>query len=155
MGQKTKPLIYELLIGLISLVISFFFIVNCVGVYKEYTSQQVYKGISTGYVIKKYYERKADGKSIYYLGYSFSLADGRRVHSQNPISKEKWDNIKMNDSLIIRYDQADPVRNIPLYGGRLSLAYIFFIGLFGIVFLAFGVMRIVTGFREVYKKSHE
>lgn len=153
MGQKTKPLIYHILISIISLVISFFFIITGVEAYKEYAREQGYNGVSTGYVIKKHYQRASDGNSIYYLDYWFAIADGRRINSTNRISKENWDHLKTNDALGIRYDQADPNRNIPLYGGHLSPIYIFFIAVFGIVFLVFGVMRIFTGVREVCKKS--
>ena len=153
MKQKTKPLIYHLSISLVSLFIGFFFIMTGVEAYKEYTREQGYKGVSTGYVIKKHSQRASDGDSVYYLDYWFSLTDSRRVYSTNHISKQNWDELKTGDILVVRYDQADPNRNIPLYGGGLSLVYLFFVAVLGTVFLVFGMMRLFTGYREFHTRA--
>ena len=133
--------------GGISLVIGVFFVVAGWEACTEYMRVKEYAGISTGHVTKKHFSQAADGNSIYYLDYWYLLTDGHKVTSTNSMLKQNWDGLKVEDTLEIRYDKSNPIRNIPLYGGSVSLVYAFFVFVLGTVFIVFGVMRFIHSFK--------
>lgn len=148
-----KTLIYHVIIGITALIIGSFFIITGIEAYKEYARQERYSGVATGYIIKKNVQRASDGNSVYNIDYWFLIAHGKKIYSTGNILKENWDNLKMNDSLEIKYDKSNPNKNIPLYGGNTSLVYVFFVMILGMVFIVFGVMRFITGYKEFSKKK--
>ncbi len=148
-----KDIKYHIFIALVSLIIGIFFIIAGIEAYSEYVIVKRYEGITTGYILKKYFQRSSDGNSIYYLDYWFTLSDGKRIVSTNSILKENWEVLKIDDKLEIRYDQSNPDRNIPMYGGSLSLAYVFLIIILGTVFIVFGVARLIISFNMPPRKK--
>jgi hypothetical protein len=134
--------------GAVSLLIGVFFIMASWESCSEYMRVKEYAGFATGHVTNKHYARSADGNSVYYLDYWFLIVDGQKISSTRSILKQHWDVLKVDDTLEIRYDKSNPNRNIPFAGGSVSLVYAFFIFIFGSVFLIFGIMRLVSVFRE-------
>jgi len=142
----------RIVFSIISLLVGLFFLYIGWEAYSEYAREGKYTGFATAYVTKKHYQRASDGNSIYYLEYSFVLANGRKIISKRDVLKEHWDILKVNDALKIRYDKSSPDRNIPLAGGGMSLAYIFFVSLLGAVFCVFGIMRFFADFARKNRK---
>jgi hypothetical protein len=141
-------------------VISFFIGVSFIYIgweaFLEYSRIHKYGGLATGYITHKHFQRASDGNSLYYLEYSFTSFDGRKITSKQDVIKDQWDVLKVNDVLQIRYDKSNPERNIPLSGGGISLAYVFLVSLLGAVFVIFGVMRLFMNFgRRDHKLSNE
>jgi hypothetical protein len=142
-----------IIVALITGIIGLFFLLASWGAYSEYMRVNEYAGYSTGHVAKKYFSRAADGNSIYYLDYWFLLPDGNKISSTGNMFQQHWDALKIDDTLEIRYDLSNPNRNIPNYGGNISLFFVFFVFLLGAVFLIFGVMRLINSFRTGYNKE--
>lgn len=133
--------------SLVTIVIGTFCIYTSWEGYSEYRRISEYGGYATGYVAKKHFSRASDGKSTYYLDYWFLPASGEKVNTTGIISKQQWELLKMGDSLEVRYSLPHPERNVPKYGGSVSLVYVFFLFLLGAVFLVYGIMRIMQMFR--------
>jgi hypothetical protein len=62
------------------------------------------------------------------------------------IAKQQWDLLKVDDTLEIRFDQSNPNRNIPMYGGSPSLVFAFFLLVMAGVFTIFGGSRLFHSF---------
>jgi hypothetical protein len=75
-------------------------------------------------------------------------ADGSKISTSSGIAKQQWDTLQVNDNLEIRYDQSNPTRNIPMYGGSPSLIFAFFMLVMGGVFTLFGVSRFIASFKK-------
>ena len=148
-----KKSMSRMVFSVICLLIGVFFLYIGWEAYSEHARIEEYAGFATGYLTQKHFQRASDGNSVYYLEYSFVLADGRKVTSKRDIIKEQWDVLKVNDPLEIRYDKSNPERNIPLSGGGMSLAYVFFVSLLGVVFLIFGIMRLFADFGRRIPKT--
>ena len=124
--------------GFICIVIGCFFLAGTWGAYLEYNRIQEYSGRASGYITKKHFLTAADGSGNYYLDYWFVPANGSKISTSSGIAKQQWDTLQVNDNLEIRYDQSNPNRNIPMYGGSPSLVFAFFMLVLGGVFLLFG-----------------
>lgn len=134
--------------SLVTIAIGTFCIYTSWEAYSEYRRISEYDGYATGYVTKKHFSRASDGKSRYYLDYWFSTATAQKVNATGSISKQQWELLKMGDSLEVRYSLSRPERNVPKYGGSVSLVYVFFLILLGAVFLVYGIMRIINNIRQ-------
>ena len=88
-----------------------------------------------------------------FLGYWFALPDGDKVSSTSSILKQNWDSLNIDDTFEIRYDRSNPDRNIPMYGGSVSILYAIFIFLLGAVIFFFGMMRLIAAFKNHDEKS--
>jgi len=143
----------RMVFSVICLLIGVFFLYIGWEAYSEHARIEEYAGFATGYLTQKHFQRASDGNSVYYLEYWFMLADGRKIISKRNVLKEHWDILKVNDALEIRYDKSSPDRNIPLSGGGVSLAYVFFVFLLGAVFLIFGIMRLFADFGRRIPKT--
>jgi hypothetical protein len=133
---------------LISIGVGCFFLISTWYAYLDYAHMQNYSGQAIGQVINKHFQIAADGGGNYYLDYSFVPASGSKIDTTGSISKQQWDALQVDDKLAIRYDPANPKRNIPLYGGSPSLVFAFFMLVLGAVFILFGVSRFLTGFKK-------
>jgi hypothetical protein len=80
------------------------------------------------------------------MDYWFMPSGGSRISSSSVIAKQQWDVLKVDDTLEIRYDQSNPNRNIPMYGGSPSLVFAFFMLVLGAVFMLFGGSRFLNSF---------
>ncbi len=134
--------------GFICIVIGCFFLAGTWGAYLEYNRIQEYSGRASGYITKKHFLTAADGSGNYYLDYWFVPANGSKISTSSGIAKQQWDTLQVNDNLEIRYDQSNPNRNIPMYGGSPSLVFAFFMLVLGGVFLLFGVSRFIASFKK-------
>jgi len=134
--------------GLICIGIGFFFLAGSWGSYLEYKRVQDYSGRASGHITKKHFLTAADGSGNYYLDYWFVPADGSKISTSSGIAKQQWDTLQVNDNLEIRYDQSNPNRNIPMYGGSPSLVFAFFMLALGGVFMLFGVSRFIASFKK-------
>jgi hypothetical protein len=135
-------------VGTISLLIGVFFVMASWESISEYMRVKEYAGFATGNVTNKHFSQAADGNSLYYIDYWFILADGKKISSTRSILKQHWDVLKVDDTLEIRYDKSNPNRNTPMAGGSVSLVYAFFVFILGAVFLIFGIMRLISGFKK-------
>ena len=134
--------------GFICIVIGCFFLAGTWGAYLEYNRIQEYSGRASGHITKKHFLTAADGSGNYYLDYWFVPADGSKISTSSGIAKQQWDTLQVNDNLEIRYDQSNPTRNIPMYGGSPSLIFAFFMLVMGGVFTLFGVSRFIASFKK-------
>jgi len=134
--------------GLICICIGCFFLAGTWGSYLDYNRLQVYSGRAIGHITKKHFQTTADGSGNYYLDYWFVPADGSKISTSSGIAKQQWDTLQVNDNLEIRYDQSNPTRNIPMYGGSPSLIFAFFMLVMGGVFTLFGVSRFIASFKK-------
>ena len=147
-GEGLKISKSGIIVALITGTIGLFFLWASWEAYAEYIKVNEYAGYATGHVTKKHLSRIADGSSVYHLDYWFLLSDGNKISATSNILQQHWNALKIDDTLEIRYDLSNPNRNIPNYGGGISLFFIFFIFLLGAVFLIFGLMRLVNSFRQ-------
>lgn len=143
----------RILLGLLSTIIGLFFIVAAWEAFEEYNRVKSYDGYAVGHVTQKHFQRASDGNTTYSLDYWFALPDGDKVSSTNSILKQNWDSLKIDDTFEIRYDRSSPSRNIPMYGGSVSILYAIFIFLLGAVIFFFGMMRLIAGFKNHDGKS--
>lgn len=127
----------------VSLLASLTFFWIAWSVYEEHNRIQGFEFKAVGYITKKHYSRASDGNALYFIDYEFSIEGRQKINSTNSVLKQHWDVFKVGDSLEIRYDKSNPKRNLPLYGGSGSLMYAFFVFALGLVFLIFGLMRLL------------
>ena len=134
--------------GFICIAIGCFFLAGTWGAYLEYNRIQEYSGRASGHITKKHFLTAADGSGNYYLDYWFVPADGSKISTSSGIAKQQWDTLQVNDNLEIRYDQSNPNRNIPMYGGSPSPVMAFFMLVLGAVFMLFGGSRFFNSFHK-------
>jgi hypothetical protein len=134
--------------GFICIVIGCFFLAGTWGAYLEYNHMQEYSGRASGHITKKHFKLAADGSGNYYLDYWFMSSASSKISSSSVIAKQQWDVLKVDDTLEIRYDQSNPNRNIPMYGGSPSLVFAFFMLVMGAVFILFGGSRFLNSFHK-------
>ena len=140
-------------VAFITIIIGIFFLSGTWEAYLEYMRVNEYAGHATGHVTNKHFSQGADGNSMYYLDYWFLLPGGGKIKSTSNLLQQQWEALKIDDTLEIRYDLSNPNRNIPKYGGSLSLVYVFLVFVLGVVFLVFGIMRLISSFKMTYNKT--
>ncbi|MCK7506951.1 MAG: hypothetical protein MZV70_24760 [Desulfobacterales bacterium] len=104
------------------------------GAYSEYKSVQDYGGRAIGHITKKHFQTAADGGGNYYLDYWFMSSAGSKISASSIIAKQQWDMFQVDDTMEIRFDQSNPNRNIPMYGGSPSLIWAFSCWFWGCVY---------------------
>jgi hypothetical protein len=134
--------------GLICLGIGFFFLVGSWGSYSEYKRVQDYEGRAIGHITNKHFKLGSDGGGNYYIDYWFMPSAGGKINATSIIAKQQWDILKFDDTMEIRYDQSNPNRNIPMYGGSPSLVFAFFMLVLGVVFMLFVSSRFYNSFHK-------
>jgi hypothetical protein len=132
----------------VSIGVGFFFIAGSWGSYSEYKRVQDYNGQAIGHIINKHFKLGSDGGGNYYIDYWFIPSTGIKISASSVIAKQQWDMLKVDDAIEIRYDKYNPNYNIPMYGGSPSLVFAFFMLVLGIVFILFGSLRFMNGFRK-------
>ena len=140
-----------IILGLISVGVGCFFLAGTWGAYLDHNRVKEYSGQATGHITKKHFQTAGDGGSNYYLDDWFSPSKDSKISASSIISKQQWDALKVDDTLVIRYDKSNTSRNIPLYGQSPSLVLAFFMLVLGAVFIAFGVSRFLTSFKPLLK----
>jgi len=116
--------------------------------YSEYKHVQDYSWKAIGHITAKHFKLGSDGGGNYYMDYWFMSSSGIKINSSSIIAKQQWDMLKIGDTTEIRYDPSNPNRNIPMCGGSPSLIYAFFMLVLAAVFMLFGTLRIISGFRK-------
>lgn len=134
--------------GLICIGIGFFFLYGTWGVYSEYKRVHNYSGRAIGHITNKHFKLASDGSGNYYMDYWFMSSAGSKISASSIIAKQKWDILKVDDTMEIRFDQSNPNRNIPMYGGSPSLVFAFFMLVLGGVFMLFGGLRFLNNFHK-------
>ena len=134
--------------GLICLGIGFFFLSGSWGSYAEYKRVQDYSGRAIGHITNKHFNLGSDGGGNYYIDYWFMPSAGSKMTASSVIAKQQWDALKVDDTFEIRFDQSNPNRNIPMYGGSPSLIFAFFTLVLGAVFILFGGSRFLNSFHK-------
>jgi hypothetical protein len=134
--------------GLICIGIGLFFLSGSWGSYAEYKRVQDYRGLVLGHVTNKYFKLGSDGGGSYYMDYWFMPSTGSKIRASSVIAKQQWDMLRVDDTLEIRFDQSNPNRNIPMYGGSPSLVFAFFMLVLGAVFIVFGALRFPSSFKK-------
>jgi len=147
--MKRKP--STILSGVIFSVIGLFFLMGAWYAYLDLTEIQKYDGTATGIILNKYSQTGADGGANYYLTYSFAPAGGNQIASNGRMNKQQWESVKEGDQLQIKYRMADPSKNIPLQNDGSSIIYIFLILILSLVFIIFGILRMIRGFKVPFK----
>lgn len=109
---------------------------------------QDYNGRAIGHITNKHFKLGSDGGGNYYVDYWFMASAGSKITSGSIIAKQQWDLSKVDDTLEIRYDQSNPNRSIPMYGGSPSLVFAFFMLVLGTVFVIFGGSRLFHSFHK-------
>lgn len=118
------------------------------GSYSDYNRLQKYSGRAIGHITKKHSQKAADSSGNYYLDYWFLPADGSKISVSSVTAKQQWDLLQVDDTMEVRYDQSNPHRNIPMYGGSPSLVMAFFMLVLGTVFLLFGGSLFFNSFHK-------
>lgn len=139
--------------GLICIGVGLFFLTGSWGAYAEYKRVRDYEGHAIGYIKNKHFKMGADGGGNYYIDYWFMSHTGIKISASSIIAQQQWDVLKIDDNLEIRFDKTDPQRSIPMYGGSPSLVFAFFMLVLAGVFLLFGTLRFIDGFRISHNKS--
>ena len=134
--------------GLICIGIGFFLLSGTWGAYSEYKRVQDYNGRAIGKITKKHFKLASDGSGNYYMDYWFMSSAGSKISASSIIDKQKWDILKVDDTLEIRFDQSNPNHNSPMYGGSPSLVFAFFMLVLGAVFMLFGGSSIFNSFHK-------
>jgi hypothetical protein len=134
--------------GLICIGIGCFLLAGTWGSYSDYNRLQEYSGRAIGHITKKHFQTAADGSGNYYLDYWFLPAAGGKISVSSVLAKQQWDILQVDDTMEIRYDQSNPNRNIPMYGGSPSLVMAFFMLVLGTVFILFGGSRFFNSFHK-------
>jgi len=89
------------------------------------------------------------------VDYWFMPSTNSKISATGMIAKQQWEILKVDDTFEIRYDRSNPNLNIPMYGGSPSLVFSFFMFILGAVFILFGSLRLVSGFKKAsYGKSN-
>ena len=140
--------------GLICLGVGLFFLAGSWGSYAEYQRVQNYEGRAVGHITNKHFKLGSDGGGNYYVDYWFMPSTNSKISATGMIAKQQWEILKVDDTFEIRYDRSNPNLNIPMYGGSPSLVFSFFMFILGAVFILFGSLRLVSGFKKAsYGKS--
>ena len=140
--------------GLICLGVGLFFLAGSWGSYAEYQRVQNYEGRAVGHITNKHFKLGSDGGGNYYVDYWFMPSANSKISATGMIAKQQWEILKVDDTFEIRYDRSNPNLNIPMYGGSPSLVFSFFMFILGAVFILFGSLRLVSGFKKAsYGKS--
>ena len=134
--------------GLICLGVGLFFLVGSWGSYVEYKRVQDYKGRAIGHITNKNFKLGSDGGGNYYIDYWFMPSVRSKISVSSVLAKQQWDILQVDDTMEIRYDQSNPNRNIPMYGGSPSLVLAFFMLVLGAVFMLFGGSRFFNSFHK-------
>lgn len=146
--RRLKISFSGIFLGLICIGIGCFFVAGTWGAYTEYKHVQNYSGKAVGHITNKYFKKGSDGGGIYHIDYWFMVSSDGKINASSGISRRQWDALKVNDTLEIRFDPLNPNRNMPLYGGSLSLFYAFFMLILGVVFILFGGVRFCNSFHK-------
>jgi hypothetical protein len=134
--------------GLVCIGVGLFFLAGSWGSYVEYKRVKDYEGRAIGHITNKHFTLGSDGGGNYYMDYWFMPSAGSKIGANGIIAKQQWDMLKVDDTMEIRYDKSNPYRNIPMYGGSPSLVFAFFMLILAGVFLLFGSLRFINGFRK-------
>lgn len=134
--------------SLICIGIGFFLLYGTWETYSEYKRVQGYSGRAIGNITKKHLKLASDGSGNYYVDYWFMSSVDSKISASSVIDKQKWDMLKINDTLEIRFDKSDPNHNVPMYGGSPSLVFAFFMLVMGAVFMLFGGSRLFNSFHK-------
>ncbi len=134
--------------GLICVGIGLFFLAGGWWSYSEYKHVQDYSGKTIGHVTKKHFKLGSDGGGNYFIDYWFMSSTSGKINSSSVIAKQQWDMLKPDDAVEIRYDPSNLNRNIPMCGGSPSLLYAFFMLVLASVFMLFGSLRFISGFKK-------
>jgi len=134
--------------GLICLGVGLFFLAGSWGSYAEYQRVQNYDGRAIGHITSKHFKLGSDGGGNYYVDYWFMPSTNSKISATGMIAKQQWEILKVDDTFEIRYDRSNPNLNIPMYGGSPSLVFSFFMFILGAVFILFGSLRLVSGFKK-------
>ena len=137
--------------GVICIGVGVFFLAGSWGSYAEYQRVQNYEGRAVGHITDKHFKLGSDGGGNYYVDYWFMPSADSKISATGIIAKQQWDMLTVDDTFEIRFDQSNPTLNIPMYGGSPSLVFSFFMLILGAVFILFGSLRLVSGFK---KSSH-
>ena len=141
--------------GVICLGVGLFFLAGSWGSYAEYQRVQNYDGRAIGHITNKHFKLGSDGGGNYYVDYWFMPSANSKISATGMIAKQQWEILKVDDTFEIRYDRSNPNLNIPMYGGSPSLVFSFFMFILGAVFILFGSLRLVSGFKKAsYGKSN-
>lgn len=134
--------------GVICLGVGLFFLAGSWGSYAEYQRVQNYDGRAIGHITNKHFKLGSDGGGNYYVDYWFMPSANSKISATGMIAKQQWEILKVDDTFEIRYDRSNPNLNIPMYGGSPSLVFSFFMFILGAVFILFGSLRLVSGFKK-------
>jgi hypothetical protein len=134
--------------GVICLGVGLFFLAGSWGSYAEYQRVQNYDGRAIGHITNKHFKLGSDGGGNYYVDYWFMPSTNSKISATGMIAKQQWEILKVDDTFEIRYDRSNPNLNIPMYGGSPSLVFSFFMFILGAVFILFGSLRLVSGFKK-------
>ena len=134
--------------GVICLGVGLFFLAGSWGFYAEYQRVQNYEGRAVGHITNKHFKLGSDGGGNYYVDYWFMPSANSKISATGMIAKQQWEILKVDDTFEIRYDRSNPNLNIPMYGGSPSLVFSFFMFILGAVFILFGSLRLVSGFKK-------
>jgi len=134
--------------GVICLGVGLFFLAGSWGSYAEYQRVQNYDGRAIGHITSKHFKLGSDGGGNYYVDYWFMPSTNSKISATGMIAKQQWEILKVDDTFEIRYDRSNPNLNIPMYGGSPSLVFSFFMFILGAVFILFGSLRLVSGFKK-------
>jgi hypothetical protein len=138
----------KIFLGLICIGIGYFLLSGSWAAYAEYKRVQDYGGRAIGHVTDKHFKRGSDGGGNYYLDYWFISSTGNKISSTSVTNKQQWDVLQVDDPMEIRYDLSNPNRSIHMYGGSPSLVFAFFMLTMGAVFMIFGCLRFIRGFKK-------
>jgi len=134
--------------GVICLGVGLFFLAGSWGSYAEYQRVQNYDGRAIGHITSKHFKLGSDGGGNYYVDYWFMPSADGKISATGIIAKQQWEMLKVDDTFEIRYDRSNPNLSIPMYGGSPSLVFSFFMLILGAVFILFGSLRLVSGFKK-------
>ncbi|MBN1364053.1 MAG: hypothetical protein JW976_04525 [Syntrophaceae bacterium] len=134
--------------GVVCIGVGLLFLAGSWWAYVEYKKVQGYEGNAIGHITNKHFKLGADGGGNYYIDYWFMSSTGVKISASSIVAQQQWDILKVDDTLEIRFDKAYPQRNIPMYGGSPSLVFAFFMLVLGCVFLLFGTLRFIDGFKK-------
>lgn len=134
--------------GVICVAVGFFFLAGSWGSYAEHNRVQNYEGRAVGHITKKHFKLGSDGGGNYSIDYWFMPSEGSKISATGIIAKQQWDMLNVNDTFEIRFNQSDPDKNIPMYGGSPSLVFAFFMLVLGSVFVIFGAPRLMNSVKK-------
>jgi hypothetical protein len=104
--------------------------------------------VKTGYLVAKPGERHG-------LLYRFTLPDGRVIERAWTEEDDLWRSHPPGSTLRVHYAADDPARNFPVGKGSTSLGMALFVSAFGLVFLFFAGLLLVSGYRHQSATKHD